>query len=199
MAAPRPEHLHASALLADATPTPRPPHPRQQDGGKTNVLSSANGPSTVVMQQRCHHTSASVRSPSWPSETQGWWYVPAEEVLGRTCKSCHAFRALEDFTGNKRKKTVPGICLGCKTEDYLASTQRGSGSEKMGPRKRIALISEDSTLRRSARAQGLERVNYHEGAERECCLLVLNLVSSTLPCIRRPRPRLRVLDVCGFV
>ena len=35
--------------------------------------------------------------------------------------------------------------------------------------------------------------------ERVCCLLVLNLVSSTLPCIRRPRPRLRVLDVCGFV
>ena len=67
-------------------------------------------------------------------ETQGWWYVPAEEVLGRTCKSCHAFRALEDFTGNKRKKTVPGICFGCKTEDDLASTQRGSGSSKMGPR-----------------------------------------------------------------
>ncbi len=35
--------------------------------------------------------------------------------------------------------------------------------------------------------------------ERECCLLVLNLVSSTLPCIRQPRPRLRVVDVCGFV
>ena len=35
--------------------------------------------------------------------------------------------------------------------------------------------------------------------ERECCLLVLNLVSSTLSCIRQPRPRLRVLDVCGFV
>ena len=32
-----------------------------------------------------------------------------------------------------------------------------------------------------------------------CCLLVLNLVSSTLPCIRQPRPRLRVLDICGFV
>ncbi len=26
--------------------------------------------------------------------------------------------------------------------------------------------------------------------ERECCLLVLNLVSSTLPCIRQPGPRL---------
>jgi hypothetical protein len=34
---------------------------------------------------------------------------------------------------------------------------------------------------------------------RECCLLVLSLVSSTLPCIRQPRPRLRVLDICGFV
>jgi hypothetical protein len=29
--------------------------------------------------------------------------------------------------------------------------------------------------------------------------LVLSLVSSTLPCIRQPRPRLRVLDICGFV
>jgi hypothetical protein len=32
-----------------------------------------------------------------------------------------------------------------------------------------------------------------------CCLLVLNLVSSTLSGIRQPRPRLRVFDVCGFV
>jgi len=27
-------------------------------------------------------------------------------------------------------------------------------------------------------------------SERECCLLVLNLVSSTLPCIRQPGPRM---------
>ena len=31
----------------------------------------------------------------------------------------------------------------------------------------------------------------YERKERVCCLLVLNLVSSTLSCIRRPRPRLR--------
>ena len=35
--------------------------------------------------------------------------------------------------------------------------------------------------------------------ERVCCLLVLNLVSCTLPCIRQPGPRLRVLGVCDFV
>ena len=35
--------------------------------------------------------------------------------------------------------------------------------------------------------------------ERVCCLLVLNLVSSTLPCIRQPGQRLRVLGVCDFV
>jgi hypothetical protein len=33
----------------------------------TNVLSSANSPSTVELQQRCHSTSASAPSPSWPT------------------------------------------------------------------------------------------------------------------------------------
>jgi hypothetical protein len=66
MAAPCPEYAHASARPAVATPTPRLPHPRQQDDGETDVLSSSNGPSTVAQQQRCHCTSASARSPSWP-------------------------------------------------------------------------------------------------------------------------------------
>ena len=46
---------------------------------------------------------------------------------------------------------------------------------------------------------GLKGASGPATGERECCLLVLNLVSSTLSCIRRPRPRLLVLDVCGFV
>jgi hypothetical protein len=33
---------------------------------RISVLSSANGPSTAALQQRCHRTSASARSPSWP-------------------------------------------------------------------------------------------------------------------------------------
>ena len=37
-------------------------------------------------------------------------------------------------------------------------------------------------------------------AGRECCLLVLNLVSSTPPwCIRQPGPRIRVLGVCDRI
>jgi hypothetical protein len=39
------------------------------------------------------------------------------------------------------------------------------------------------------REEGL-RSKFIHTLERECCLLVLNLVSSTLPCIRQPRPRL---------
>jgi hypothetical protein len=98
-------------------------------------------------------------------ETQGWWYAPAEAVLGRTCKSCYAFCELADFTSNKRKKTVPGICLRCTSEDDRTGTQRGCGTTKTAPRKRTALIPEGSTLRRSARTQGQER--YLECGESE--------------------------------
>ncbi len=37
-------------------------------------------------------------------ETQGWWYVPAEEILGRECKSCRAFHELAEYAGTKRRK-----------------------------------------------------------------------------------------------
>jgi hypothetical protein len=86
-------------------------------------------------------------------ETPGWWYAPAETVLGRTCKSCNAFCELADFTSNKGKKTVPGICFRCTSEDDRTGTQRGCGKTKTAPRKRTALIPEGSTLRRSARAR----------------------------------------------
>jgi hypothetical protein len=67
MAAPHLEHAPlVSAHPVSATPTTRPPHPRQQDGGKTNVPLSADCPSTVMLQQRCHHTSTLAPSPFWP-------------------------------------------------------------------------------------------------------------------------------------
>lgn len=47
----RPEDDHAAARIATATPTPRTSHQQQQDGGKTDVLSSTNGPSTVAFSR----------------------------------------------------------------------------------------------------------------------------------------------------
>jgi hypothetical protein len=72
-------------------------------------------------------------------ETKGWWYVPAEAVLGRTCKSCNAFYELADFTGKKRHKTVPVICYKCKFEEDRTATQSGRGKTKTAPRKRTTL------------------------------------------------------------
>jgi len=98
---------------------------------------------------------------------KGWWYVPAEAVLGRTCKSCNAFCELEDFTGKKGKKTAPVICYKCKSEEGRISTQSGRGTTKTAPRKTTALTHDGSTLRRSERVQGHERVDYHEYFESE--------------------------------
>jgi hypothetical protein len=54
---------------ATVTFTTRPAHTTtgwRELAGKTDVLSSANGPSTATLQQKCHQTSASAPSPSWP-------------------------------------------------------------------------------------------------------------------------------------
>ncbi len=40
-------------------------------------------------------------------ETQGWWYVLAEEILGRECKSCRAFHELAEYARNKKAKRKP--------------------------------------------------------------------------------------------
>ena len=100
-------------------------------------------------------------------ETPGWWYAPAEAVLGRTCKSCNAFCELADFTSTKGKRTVSEICLRCQSKNDWISTHRGCRTTKDAPRKRTAPMPDGSVLRRSARFRDQEHVNYHEGAESE--------------------------------
>ncbi len=65
----------------------------------------------------------------------------------------------------------------------------------------MASFAKHATAATTSRAQKTASLASRgpDAGERECCLLVLRLVSSTLPCIRQPRPRLRVLDICGFV
>jgi hypothetical protein len=58
-------------------------------------------------------------------ETKGWWYVPAEAVLGRACKSCNAFCELADFAGTKRQRTVSVICYKCNFEEDWTDTPVG--------------------------------------------------------------------------
>jgi hypothetical protein len=80
---PRPGPAPTAARPAAATSHVTPPANHNRKAGKADALSSATGPSTArcaveghdaakmspricMMQQRCHHASASARSPSSP-------------------------------------------------------------------------------------------------------------------------------------
>jgi hypothetical protein len=100
-------------------------------------------------------------------EAKGWWYVPAEEVLGRTCK---AFCELTDFIGAKRRRTGSVNCLKSKPPGGRTGTYSKRGNTKAAPRRRTALTPEDSAsdgsaLRCSQRAKGPKSANYHEESE----------------------------------
>ena len=94
--------------------------------------------------------------------TKGWWYVPAEEVLGRVCKSCNAFCEIADFVGSKRRREVSVRCYKCQLEIDRTSVSSGREQKTDASRKRAAVTLEGSTLRRSERVKGQERVDYHE-------------------------------------
>ena len=95
-------------------------------------------------------------------ETKGWWYVPAEAVLGRACKSCNAFCELTDFAGTKRQRTVSVISYKCKFEGDRTDTPGGREQKQNAPCKRAALTLHGSFFRRSERVQGRWRVDYQE-------------------------------------
>jgi len=44
-------------------------------------------------------------------ETAGWWYAPAEEVLGRTCKSCRNRKFRRSETVEKKQREVPQVSV----------------------------------------------------------------------------------------
>ena len=67
-------------------------------------------------------------------ETPGWWYAPAEAVLGRTCKSCNAFCELADFTSTKGKRTVSEICLRCHCLRMIGQVPTGDVGQRKMPR-----------------------------------------------------------------
>jgi len=62
-------------------------------------------------------------------ETPGWWYVPTEEILGRVCKKCNAFRELAEFTGTEWDRKNKASFRKWKPEHDRAG--RRSGGKKM--------------------------------------------------------------------
>jgi hypothetical protein len=94
-------------------------------------------------------------------ETEGWWYAPAEEALGRTCKSCRTFYEIENSAGAKRSRRRNVRCPKCQSENDQAKATGERGTQKNAQRKKAARALDTSNLRRSKRMRGQERVCYH--------------------------------------
>jgi hypothetical protein len=94
-------------------------------------------------------------------ETKGWWYAPAEEVLGRTCKSCRTFYEIENSVGAKRSRRNTARCPKCQPENDQAGAVGERGKQKNAQRKKAAQALDASNLRRSERVHGQERVYCH--------------------------------------
>ncbi len=94
-------------------------------------------------------------------ETAGWWYAPAEEVLGRTCKSCRTFYEIENSAGTKRSRRSNVRCPKCQSEKDQAKAKGERGKQKNAQRKKAARTRDASNPRRSERMRGQERVGYH--------------------------------------
>ena len=94
-------------------------------------------------------------------ETKGWWYAPAEEVLGRTCKSCRTFYEIENSVGAKRSRRNTARCPKCQPENDQAGAVGERGKQKNAQRRKAAQALDASNLRRSERVHGQERVYCH--------------------------------------
>ena len=95
-------------------------------------------------------------------ETQGWWYAPAGEILGRECKSCKAFHELAEYAGTKRREKSRGHCRNCQSKESQTDTPSTRRKRKTAAHKRATVMNGDSIPRRSERTSGRERVDYRE-------------------------------------
>jgi len=116
------KHSHARSTPTPQTdPTQRPSlhalETRQLDACKTDVPSSANGPSSAAMQQKCHNTSASAQSSSWPPmpgprlqrAATVWpdWTKPIQTSIRNSVRS---IRARKDWVVWSRSWPAKGDC-----------------------------------------------------------------------------------------
>ena len=160
------------------------PQEDSHDGDQLVFKGHIRGWEADVRQTRCqflleksdHNLSRALLRPEWKDvlipqhwnpahtpkyETKGWWYAPAEEVLGRICKSCRTFYEIENPVGAKRSRRITARCPKCKPENDQTGALGERDKQKNVQRKKAAQALDKSNLRRSEKVHGQERVYYH--------------------------------------
>ena len=124
--------------------TVQPPQKDSHEGDQLIFKAHIRGWETEVRRTRCQYLKEksdlalrqTLLKPGWKDillipqswypaespkfETAGWWYAPAEEVLGRTCKSCRTFYEIENSAGAKRSRRSNVRCPKCQSENEQA-------------------------------------------------------------------------------
>ena len=145
------------------------------------------GPCSTVLQRVCQVSVGTATTQSFHMHMRRWTDQESRHKE-RPCTLDHRTRAATRLRWYRRRQppTRPGPPSARRSPSAASPSISTAGHDayRVFPATRMRRMQAPQEKRRECR---------------ECCLLVLNLVSSTLPCIRQPRPRLRVLDVCGFV
>jgi hypothetical protein len=80
------------------------------------------------------------------------------------CKSCSVFYELAGFAGSKRRKKSLGQCRKCQAKEGQTDAPSARSKKKNASHKRVAVMTDEGTLRRSERARARERVEYRESS-----------------------------------
>jgi hypothetical protein len=106
------------------------------------------------------------------ADDDGWWYQVRSVIWCRACRKCRVRKEQGGFTSKEWIKKQLATCTGC---DRKQGVTRVSSKETSKVRKRV----KHSIPRQEDLEQPREK-EVQPGRESVCCLLVLNLVSSTL-------------------
>jgi hypothetical protein len=79
----------------------------------------------------------------------GWWYVPAEAIVGRLCKRCNTFREKAEFTSNECDTQMMNnaSCRKCQPEERNCTSEMEPKKRKMTPPMPTRMASLPSSLR----------------------------------------------------
>jgi hypothetical protein len=68
--------------------------------------------------------------------TQGWWYAPAEAIIGRLCKRCNTFCEQAGFTSKEWSMVNKASCRKCQPEKRKCTTRNDAKRRKISAKHR---------------------------------------------------------------